>query len=73
VPSAFGDVIRIESRITKIGRSAFDVSHRILKGEVLAVEGFETRVWVGRDPADSSKIRSRPLPEEVVSALSQGR
>jgi 4-hydroxybenzoyl-CoA thioesterase len=34
------------------------------------VEGFETRVWTGRDPADPSRIRSQPIPAEVIEKLS---
>src|SRR5262245_36185599 len=44
-PSTFGDVVTVESRITRWGRSSFDVQHRLLRGQELAVEGFETRVW----------------------------
>jgi len=43
--------------------------HRILKDGALAVEGFETRVWVARDPADADKIKAKPLPEEIVAKL----
>lgn len=43
--------------------------HRILKGDDLAVEGFETRVWVGQDPENPEGIKAQPIPEEVVSAL----
>ena len=37
----------------------------------LGVEGFETRVWTGRDPADPAKIRSQPIPAEVIEKLSR--
>jgi 4-hydroxybenzoyl-CoA thioesterase len=59
----------IETTITEIKRSSFSVTHRILKDGQLVVEGFETRVWVGRDPADPDKIRAKPLPEEIVARL----
>jgi len=29
-----------------------------------------TRVWVGRDPADQAKIKSQPIPAEVLAKLS---
>ena len=73
VPSAFGDAVRIESQVTQFRRSAFDVTHRILKGDAVAVEGFETRVWVGRHPDDPARIKSKPIPEEIVAALSAAR
>ena len=69
VPSVFGDVVTIESSIAEIKRSSFRMVHRLLRGETLAVEGHETRVWVGRDPANPDKLKSRPIPAEVVERL----
>ncbi len=37
-----------------------------MRDETLCVEGFETRVWVGRDPADPERIKSKPIPSEVI-------
>ena len=71
VPARFGDDVTIETAITEIKRSSFQVLHQLKKDDVLAVEGFETRVWTGRDPDDPSKIRSRPIPAEVIAKLSQ--
>ena len=70
LPTRYGDDVVIETTITEIKRSSFAVAHRLMKDGALAVEGFETRVWVGRDPDDPGKIRSQPIPAEVVAALS---
>jgi len=70
LPSVFGDLVTIESSVAKIGRSSFRMQHRLLKGDALAVEGHEIRVWAGRDPADPDKLKSRPIPAEVVARLS---
>src|SRR6266849_5369222 len=69
VPSVFGDVVTIESAVADIKRSSFRMQHRLLRGETLAVEGHETRVWAGRDPADPAKLKSKPIPEEVIAKL----
>jgi 4-hydroxybenzoyl-CoA thioesterase len=69
IPSVFGDVVTIESTVVEIRRSSFRMQHRLLKGDALAVEGFETRVWTGRDPDDPDKLRSRPIPDEVTAKL----
>ena len=66
VPTKYGDDVVVESKIVEFGRSRFEVEHRLLKGGELAVEGYETRVWVGRHPDDSSRIKSKPVPEEIV-------
>lgn len=68
VPSRFGDEVAVESRITAWGRSSFKVHHRLLRDDgVLGVEGFETRVWTARDPADPTRLISARTPDEIVS------
>lgn len=67
IPSTYGDWITIETRIESIKRSSFEVKHNVYKGEALAIEGFETRVLVGRDPADPDKLKSAPFPPEMVA------
>jgi 4-hydroxybenzoyl-CoA thioesterase len=69
VPSTFGDVVTIESTIAEVRRSSFRMLHRLLKGDTLAVEGTETRVWVGRDPGNPDKLKGMPIPAEVVAKL----
>ncbi len=51
-------------------RSSFSIEHHLFEDGKLAAEGFETRVWVGRDPSDPDKIKSTPIPAAVVERLS---
>lgn len=67
VPSKFGDEVRIESTITEFRRSSFDVCHQLFRGDTLAVEGFETRVWTICDPANPDRIKSQAIPAEVIA------
>ena len=69
VPARFGDDVVIESTIKEFRRSSFDIEHRLMNGDKLAVEGFETRVWAARDPSDTSRIKAAPIPEEVIAAF----
>jgi 4-hydroxybenzoyl-CoA thioesterase len=69
VPSTFGDVVTIESSVAEVRRSSFRMLHRLLKGDTLAVEGTETRVWAGRDPGNPDKLKGMPIPAEVVARL----
>lgn len=69
IPSKFGDDIEIESAISELGTSSFNVSHKVWKGDRLAIEAYEKRVWVGRHPDDSSKIKSKPIPDKVADKL----
>jgi 4-hydroxybenzoyl-CoA thioesterase len=65
-PSRFGDEVLVESTVSEWRRSSFDVQHKLFKGEVLAVECFETRVWAARSDSDADKIESRAIPREVI-------
>jgi 4-hydroxybenzoyl-CoA thioesterase len=73
LPSSFGDDIVIETKIAAFRNSSFDVEHRVFKpgrGEELAIEAFETRVWAGRHPDDPGRLKSRAIPEAVKRRLS---
>jgi 4-hydroxybenzoyl-CoA thioesterase len=65
MPSRFGDDVTVESSVAKWGNSSFVVQHRLMKGGALAVECFETRVWVAHSHADPEKFEARPIPDEV--------
>jgi len=66
-PARCGDVVEQSSRVSDFRRSSFDVEHRlVIRGE-LAVEGRETRVWAGRDPADPSRMKAQRIPEDVIA------
>jgi 4-hydroxybenzoyl-CoA thioesterase len=66
IPSKFGDNVEVETTVTEFRRSSFDVQHRILKDGELAVEGFETRVWVSHDPDKTGQIKSLPIPQSLI-------
>lgn len=66
VASSHGDEVTIETTIPTFGRSSFEVQHRLLRGETLAVEAFEKRVLVER-AVDGKGIRSVAIPEEVIA------
>ena len=70
-PCTSGDEVRIESAIAEFRRSSFDVRHRLLRADgELAVEGFESRVWVGRHTERPGGIKAQPIPEEVITRFS---
>ncbi len=66
-PTTFGDDVEIHSAFTKVGRSSFEISHRLTKNGKIAVEALESRAWVTRDPNDRTKIKSHPLPDELAA------
>jgi len=72
LPTRFGDEVAIETALIECGRSSFKVEHRLTKAGALAVEGFETRVWVVRPADDPTRIRSQPIPPEVLARFGHG-
>jgi 4-hydroxybenzoyl-CoA thioesterase len=72
LPTRFGDEVAVETALTACGRSSFQIEHRLTHAGALAVEGFETRAWVIRDPADPKRIKSQSIPPEVVGRLTHG-
>ena len=72
VPVKFGETVNIASQVSEFRRSSFDVEHRLtIRGE-LAVEGRETRVWATQDKDDPTRIKSKPIPAEVIERFKAG-
>lgn len=65
IPSKWGETVAIESHVAEWKRSSFHIKHQVFKGDDLAIDAWETRVWVGLHPDDPDRIKSRPIPEEV--------
>jgi len=68
-PCVYGDVVTITSEITALGRSSFEIRHRLENNGAAAVEAHEKRVWTGRS---DGALRAVPLPDEVVARLKGG-
>jgi 4-hydroxybenzoyl-CoA thioesterase len=71
IPSRFGDDVSVETTVAEWGRSSFKVQHRLMKDGVLAVEGFETRVWVGYDPERPGALKGQPIPRDVIERFGE--
>jgi 4-hydroxybenzoyl-CoA thioesterase len=69
LPSRFGDEVAIETSLTAVRRSSFDLAHRLTRDGALAVEGFETRVWTVHDPARPGGLKAQPIPPQLVARL----
>ena len=71
VPSQYGDDIEITTSVKEFGRSSFSMLHKVTKAGVPALEGHEKRVWTTRDPTDRNRLRSAPIPAEVLAGFNQ--
>jgi len=67
-PARWGDELTIETNVTGLHRSAFDIKHQVFNAGVLAVDCSETRVCTAHDPGEG-RARARPLPDAVVEIL----
>lgn len=65
IPASHGDELAIESFVERWGNKSFTVRHRIYKDGALAAEGYETRIWGTRDPADERRLKAMPIPAEI--------
>jgi len=65
IPSRYGEDVLVESSISKWGNSSFVVRHRLMKGDTVAIECFETRVWAAQVGEDPAKLEGRSIPREV--------
>jgi 4-hydroxybenzoyl-CoA thioesterase len=72
LPTRFGDDVVIETSLTAVRRSSFDLTHRLSRDGALAVEGFETRVWAVRDPTRPGRFKAQPIPPPLVARLTAG-
>ena len=71
VPSQYGDDIEIETSVKEFGRSSFSMLHKVTKGGAPALEGYEKRLWTVRDPNDKNRLRSAPIPPEVLAGFNR--
>jgi 4-hydroxybenzoyl-CoA thioesterase len=70
-PSRYGEEIEIVSSVAAVGRSSFEVDHKLFNKGELAVVGHEKRVWTIRE-ADSGRLKAQAIPEDVVRKLNGG-
>ena len=70
-PASFGETVSVETQIVEWGNSSFRVEHRLYKGDVLAAEGRERRVWTVRDPQRAGGMRGEAIPQEVKDRFDQ--
>jgi 4-hydroxybenzoyl-CoA thioesterase len=68
-PLRFGDDVVCESSVTEVKRSSVQILHKLIKDGEVAVEGYETRVWVAWDPENPKMLKSKPFPPDVAAKL----
>jgi len=72
IPSRFGDDVVVDSSVATWGRSSFVVHHRLMKGNAIAIECFETRVWAAHR-GDSEQLEARTIPDAIKAMFHAGK
>ncbi|MGO8799702.1 MAG: acyl-CoA thioesterase [Roseiarcus sp.] len=70
--SHYGEEVEIVSRVISVGRSSFEIEHRLFNDARLAVEGREKRVWAVRDAESGGRLKAEAMPDEVARKLKGG-
>jgi 4-hydroxybenzoyl-CoA thioesterase len=71
-PARYGDVLTIRSVVAWVKDKTFRMEHTISVGDRLCSSGFEVRAWVARPDTPGGRLRTKPIPEEVVRKLKGG-
>jgi 4-hydroxybenzoyl-CoA thioesterase len=72
LPSRVDDRIVIVSRLASCSRARIAIDHRIMRGDDLAVEGREHRVWAAAETPLAGSLRIAAVPQTVVDLLIGG-
>ncbi|MBZ0215521.1 MAG: acyl-CoA thioesterase [Fimbriimonadaceae bacterium] len=67
--AVFGDILEVESSVSRIGGGSFDISHAIRRGNELILTGQETRIWAIEDPDSPVGISAQKIPDPVRRLL----
>ena len=68
-PSTYGDDLEITTHIQEWRSKTFVLSHRMMNGDRLAVEGTEIRVWAEKHPTEPGRIRAKRIPDELKALI----
>jgi len=69
-PATYGETIEVHTTIEEWAAKTFRHRHVIKRGDTVLNEGTEVRAFVVRDPADPTRIKAIPIPEDIKSLCS---
>jgi 4-hydroxybenzoyl-CoA thioesterase len=65
-PCRHGEKVELHTTVEKWAGKTFVVNHKVFhKNGVMALEGFERRVWAVADPEAPKGMRAEDVPQEV--------
>ena len=64
-PATVGDRLEVHTTLEEWRDKSFVIKHELRRDGELLAEGREIRVFAKRDPADPSRIKAVPAPEQI--------
>ncbi|MFN8897519.1 MAG: acyl-CoA thioesterase [Pseudomonadota bacterium] len=64
-PATYGDALEVHTSIEEWAAKTFRHRHVVRRGDTVLCEGTEVRAFVVRDPADATRIKAIPVPEDI--------
>jgi 4-hydroxybenzoyl-CoA thioesterase len=68
-PVRYGDLVRIETTVSRVHDKTFRVEHEISVGDRRCATGFEVRAWVTRPESPGGALAAKPIPADVAARL----
>lgn len=69
-PATYGESLQIQTSVQEWREKVFIHLHVVKRGHDILCEGTETRTFVTKHPDDPTKIKSIPIPEDVMRLCS---
>jgi 4-hydroxybenzoyl-CoA thioesterase len=69
-PATYGETIEVHTTVEAWAAKTFRHRHVVKRGDTVLCEGTEVRAFVTRDPADPTRIRAIPVPEDIKAMCS---
>lgn len=69
-PATYGETIEVHTTIEDWAAKTFRHRHVVRRGDTVLCEGTEVRAFVVRDPADATRIKAIPVPEDIRALCS---
>lgn len=64
-PTSYGDKVEVHTSIEEWREKSFVMKYELRRGEDLLAEGRDIRIFAIRHPADPSRIKAIPIPEDI--------
>jgi 4-hydroxybenzoyl-CoA thioesterase len=72
-PARVGGVVTLTVRVSRWGRTSFDVEYLFAIEDTEVVRATQTRVWGGTKAGTAEELEALPIPDQVKAALSKPR